>query len=128
MPSLAPWPDALDLAALTLFALSVLATTATGYALLVLDIRAYLRSLRRSLVRVVRYFPQWPAWAQVQTPPCLAAFGLRLPCTAADLLRAYRRQVKRLHPDRGGDKQRFLLLQSQFEQAQTFLDSWQDVR
>jgi curved DNA-binding protein CbpA len=33
------------------------------------------------------------------------------------VLRSYRKKVKRLHPDRGGDQRRFLLLQADFEQS-----------
>jgi len=47
----------------------------------------------------------------------LEALELRLPCTEEQVLAAYRRRVKALHPDRGGDLQQFLRLQKHFEQA-----------
>ena len=50
-------------------------------------------------------------------PPCLQALELDLPCTEEQVLAAYRRRVKELHPDRGGDLQQFLRLQKHFEQA-----------
>jgi hypothetical protein len=37
------------------------------------------------------------------------------------LLEAYRAKVKTLHPDRGGDQKRFLILQRQFEQASRYI-------
>jgi curved DNA-binding protein CbpA len=46
-----------------------------------------------------------------------SALGLTLPCTADDIRAAYRRKVKKLHPDRGGDRRQFLRLQAHFEQA-----------
>lgn len=114
---LAQWPDSIDLVALVGFFGGVGSVVAAGYVLMVLDFRRYLRSLRRALVKVVHYFPEWPQWARVHTPPCIAAFGLRLPCTEEQLRQAYRERVKRLHPDRGGDKRRFLRLQAAFEEA-----------
>jgi curved DNA-binding protein CbpA len=38
----------------------------------------------------------------------MLALGLTLPCTTDDVLAAYRRKVKLLHPDRGGDRREFL--------------------
>jgi len=90
---------------------------AAGYVCLALDIRAYLRSLRRALVKVTNYFPHLPAWARLETPRCIAVFDLPWPCTEEQLKRAYRKKVKLLHPDRGGDPQHFLLLQEHFDQA-----------
>jgi curved DNA-binding protein CbpA len=43
--------------------------------------------------------------------------GLRAPCTEEDVKRVYRCLAEQLHPDRGGDTRRFLLLQEQFEKA-----------
>ncbi len=93
-----------------------------GYACMALDIRAHLRRIRGMLVSL-SHFPaqELPAWVRRSTPRCLAVFGLEVPCSEADLLRAYRERVKRLHPDRGGDRQQFLLLQGYFEQAQRLL-------
>jgi hypothetical protein len=97
-------------------ALAAIVLCALGYAFMVIDFRAYLRSLRRHLMRV---YYRWdvPEWAVAQTPRCLAALGLRMPCTEDDVLRAYRQRVKELHPDRGGDRQRFLRIQTSFEQS-----------
>jgi hypothetical protein len=89
-----------------------------GYWLMVIDIRAYLLSLRRALVVVARAVtPGTPYWARRDEPQCLVALELRLPCTEQEVLAAYRKLVKDLHPDRGGDLQAFLKLQRYFEQA-----------
>ena len=104
-----PWPNAVDLAALGLFMTLAFALPALGYVFMFLDFRAYLRSLHRGLVCVTRRFQEVPAWARLHTPRCIAALGLQVPCTDEDLKRAYREQVKRLHPDRGGDNRKFLL-------------------
>ena len=115
------WPDGIDLAATLGFLGLVFGILAIGYGFMVADFRAYLRSLRRALVLVSRGLRDIPEWARVHTPPCITAFGLRLPCTAEDVKHAYRRRVKRLHPDRGGDARTFQLLQKQFEEALRFL-------
>ena len=94
-----------------------LGVPAVGYVILVLDVRAYLRSLRRYLVRLGSVYPDTPAWAAPAIPTCLAEFGLQLPCSEEELKAAYRERVKRSHPDRGGDRRRFLKLQQHFEQA-----------
>src|SRR5262245_39616237 len=115
------WPDVIDFWA-TFGLLGVaLAAVVAGYAFMVVDFRAYLRSLPRVLARVVRHFPQVPEWARYETPAAVAAFGLRMPCTEDDLKQAYRLRVKKLHPDRGGDKRKFLRLQTQFEEALKYL-------
>jgi len=111
------WPDMIDAAATAVFLAVVLAVPAAGYAMMVIDFRAYLRSLRRALMRVVSYSAELPEWARQQTPRCVAALGLQMPCTEAQIMSAYRREVKQLHPDRGGDRRRFLILQTHFEQA-----------
>lgn len=115
--SVAHWPTGLDALATTLFLALVTMTPAIGYLFMVQDFRSYLRSLRRALVRVRSYFPSAPDWARYETPGCLLALGLQLPCSEDELKQAYRRRVKALHPDRGGDQRRFLMLQSHFEQA-----------
>jgi hypothetical protein len=115
------WPDAFDAAVTLTFLGSVLGTVVLGYLFMVLDYRAYLRSLHRTLVKVVQYIPELPAWAHLETPRSIAALGLRMPCTELDLMRAYRAQVKNLHPDHGGDKRRFLMLQQNFEEALEYL-------
>ncbi len=92
-----------------------------AYALMVIDIRAYLRALRGALVRVTNHFPHLPTWARYETPGCLKSLGLRLPCTEEDVRRRYRELAEKLHPDRGGHRREFLRLQRQFELAMEFL-------
>ena len=115
------WPDSLDSLAVAMFLVAAVVAPALGYAFMVLDFRAYLRSLRRALVRVAYYVPELPQWTQHETPRCVAAFGLRLPCSEEELKRAYLCQVKELHPDRGGDRRRFMILQGHFEAAQVVI-------
>jgi hypothetical protein len=115
------WPDGVDLTATTLYLSLVVAAPLLGYALLAMDIRRYVRSLRRALVIVVNYFPELPGWAREPTPKCIAWFGLEMPCREEALLQAYRERVKQLHPDRGGDRRRFLKMQRNFEEALEYL-------
>jgi hypothetical protein len=114
------WPDAVDAAALSFWLLIAFGLPALGYVFMVIDIRGYLRSLRRALVVVTSVVTRRgaPYWAVRDRPPCLQTFDLDLPCTEEQVLAAYRRRVKELHPDRGGDLQQFLRLQKHFEQAQ----------
>ena len=111
------WPDGVDSALIVSYLILIIALPLMGYVFMALDIRRYLRSLRRALVKVTRVIPTTPAWALRQRPTCLQSLGLKLPCTEAEVLAAYREKAKTLHPDRGGDLQQFLHLQQQFEQA-----------
>lgn len=119
------WPDELDAAVTLTYLAVVVAVPAAGYAMMVLDIRAYLRSLRRFLVVARNYLTDLPEWVRKDTPRCLLALGLTLPCTSDDVLSAYRNKVKKLHPDRGGDRRAFLRLQQQFEEAIRFVETIQ---
>jgi hypothetical protein len=94
---------------------------ALGYVFMILDIRAYVRSLRRALVVITGYRVELPEWVRRDTPRCILALGLTMPCTSADVLAAYRRKVKTMHPDVGGDRREFLRLQTHFEQAMAFI-------
>jgi hypothetical protein len=112
------WPDAIDLAALGLFAVLAFGLPLVGYWLLVADIRRYLRSLRRALVVIAHAVtPGSPYWLLRDRPPCLQTLNLDLGCSEAEVMSAYRERVKELHPDRGGDLRQFLQLQRHFEQA-----------
>jgi hypothetical protein len=113
------WPNTLDAVVTIAFLAAVILVPATGYVFMALDLLAYVRALGRGLVVIGRgfAFAEMPEWARRETPRAIAALGLRIPCTEADLKRAYRRRVKRLHPDRGGDERLFLLLQANFEEA-----------
>jgi hypothetical protein len=115
------WPDWIDRAIIGTYCLGVLLLPLAGYWLMVLDIRAYLRALRGALVKVVFHFPNVPTWARYETPACLRALGLHLPCTAQDVKDAYLRLAERLHPDRGGDRRKFLQLTRNVEAAIQFL-------
>lgn len=119
---LSSWPNGLDLTVTLAFLAIALLVPAAGYVFMALDFRAYLRSLRRTLVVVGQWtLPGIPAWARRETPRAIAALGLRLPCTEEDLKRAYRARVKQLHPDHGGDQRRFMMLQANFEEALAIL-------
>ena len=115
------WPDALDLATTCLFLLGFLALTVSGHVFLVLDVRSWLRSFRRALTVVTEHLAHFPRWSRMQTPRCLAALGLKLPCNEEQLMRIYRKKVKQLHPDCGGDRKRFMRLQADFEEALEFI-------
>jgi hypothetical protein len=115
------WPDAFDGSVTFGYLALIVGLCVLGYACLVLDVRAYLRSLRRALVLVSHYRPELPEWVRRTTPRCILAFGLTMPCTADEVRAAYRRKVKELHPDLGGDRREFLRLQAHFEQAMAFL-------
>ena len=122
------WPDTTDRIAIGLLLAAVTLLPLIGYWLTVLDVRAYLRALRGVLVRITNPIYRVPDWVQSDTPSCLRAFGLELPCSEDDLKAAYRRRAKELHPDRGGDVQRFLQMQEQLEQANHFLKQWHSRR
>jgi hypothetical protein len=115
------WPDGIDGTVTAAYLALIFGAFAAGYICMALDIRAYLRSLRRALVVISNYRVDLPNWVRKDTPRCIQAFGLTLPCTTDDLLSAYRQHVKTLHPDRGGDHREFMRLQTHFEQAMALL-------
>jgi len=117
------WPDGIDWSVTLGYLALIFAVPLVGYVCMALDVRRYMRSLRRALVVVssYRYQIELPAWVRKNTPRCILALGLTLPCTEEEILAAYRRKVKQLHPDRGGDRRSFLRLQAHFEQAMAFV-------
>jgi hypothetical protein len=98
------WPDGLDGVVTVGYVFLILSVVAAGYACMVLDIRAYLRSLGRALVVITHYHVELPEWIRRDTPRCIQALGLTMPCTTDEVLEAYRERVKVLHPDRGGSR------------------------
>lgn len=110
-------PGGLDATLTVCYLAIVLGVPLFGYVLAAIDLRAYLRSLRRAMVLVARVVPATPSWVYRDRPPCLTALDLQPPCSESDVLKAYRERVKHLHPDRGGDLRKFLRLQQHFEQA-----------
>ena len=124
-----PWPDPIDVAALVAFMAIAIGLPIFGHVLMVIDVRRYLRSLRRALVVLTRSVtPSSPYWARRDRPPCLETLDLALPCTEEQVLAAYRRKVKELHPDKGGSLHKFLQLQRHFEQAMYLVRSQAKVR
>jgi hypothetical protein len=119
--SIKTWPDGIDATVTACYLALAFGLPLLGYVAIVLDIRAYLRSLRRALVVAAGYRLELPEWVRKDTPRCILALGLTLPCTADEILAAYRRKVKQLHPDRGGERSEFLRLQAHFEQAMAFI-------
>ncbi len=120
--------DPLDFAITALFLALIILVPLAGYVFMVLDIRAYLRSLRRGLVVAAQAVAGFPAWARQYTPRSIAALGLQMPCTEEDVKRAYREKVKQLHPDHGGDQRRFLVLQGHFEEALQIVSDQERMR
>ena len=51
---------------------------------------------------------------------CLTTLGLSLPCTRADVRRAYKRLAKAAHPDLGGSHQQFIKLKEAHDSALRF--------
>jgi hypothetical protein len=115
------WPDSIDWAIICLFAAIFVGLPILGHWLAILDLRAYLRAMRGMLVLATHIFPGMPHWARYQTPGCLLALGLKLPCTEDDVKRAYLELARTHHPDRGGDREKFALLQSHFHHSIDFL-------
>lgn len=106
-----------NLTAQILFICLFVGLPALGYWLTIVDIRAYLRALQGALIVLQKHVPGIPDWVRRESPGCLKALGLCWPCTETDVKEAYWRLAEKNHPDRGGDRQRFLLLQSHFEDA-----------
>jgi hypothetical protein len=121
--SLNSWPQGVDWAATIGYLALAFGLPLLGYVCMVLDFRAYLRSLRRAIAIVTSYRTELPEWMRKNTPRCILALGLTMPCTADEVLIAYRRKVKQLHPDRGGDRREFMRLQAHFEQAMAFVET-----
>lgn len=90
---------------------------ALGWLAMVVDYRAYLRSLKRALVLIQQYRLEVPLWALRDRPACLQELGLAPDCTREEVMAAYRRQVKHVHPDHGGDRRKFDLLQQRLHEA-----------
>jgi Na+-translocating ferredoxin:NAD+ oxidoreductase RnfA subunit len=111
------WPDGIDWVITAAYLASIIAVVVAGYVCMALDVRDYLRSLRRALVVISQYRMELPDWIRKDRPRCIQALGLTLPCTTDEVLSAYRMKVKCVHPDRGGDCREFLRLQEHFEQA-----------
>ena len=89
-----------------------------GYWFMYVDVVSYLRALSRALVVVSgasRY--KMPEWARRQDPIYFRELGLKPDCTEEQVKQAYRRLAEQLHPDRGGDPQRFLALRGHLENA-----------
>lgn len=115
--------DAIDMSAMAIFLSIALLLPAAGYWLAVIDFRAYLRSLKGMLVKVANRLQNdkgediLPQWVLRETPPCISALGLSWPCTERQIKEAYRKLAEKNHPDLGGNRQKFLNLQTHFEQA-----------
>src|ERR1700759_5361906 len=88
------WPDGIDSLVTVAYLALIVGIVVAGYACMVLDIRAYLRSLRRALVLISHSRMDLPDWIRKNKPRCIEALGLTLPCTTDEVLTAYRTKVK----------------------------------
>jgi hypothetical protein len=111
------WPDEFDFVVTVGYLLLLFGVIVLGFASMSLHFRDYLRSLRRALLVINQYRLELPEWVRSDRPRCIEALGLRFPCTSDEVLAAYRRKVKQMHPDLGGDTKKFLQLQEHFQQA-----------
>jgi hypothetical protein len=114
--------DWADWSGLVLFLLIAFGLPTLGYVLMILDIRAYLRSLRGALVVVAQFAGVRPAWARDVVPPALKALRLQPGCSAEEVRAAYRRLAEACHPDRGGSRRQFHKLRRQFEEALAYVE------
>ena len=115
--------DAVELSTIALYVGGIILLPLIGYWLTIVDIRAYMRAIKGVLVKVRSRFHDdegneiVPEWVLRDTPPCITALGLSWPCTEAQIKEAYRKLAEKNHPDLGGNRQKFLAIQSHFEQA-----------
>ena len=123
MLSTSTWPDSVDMTAMLIVGAFMFLAPLLGYVFFVMDLRKAWRRLKGAMVVVGHTVRDLPVWTRKESPRCLEVFGLVFPCTTEDLLKAYRDQVKTIHPDRGGNKTEFHLLQRHFEQALTLLQA-----
>jgi hypothetical protein len=112
--------DLADITGLVIFLAISVGLPLLGYWLMVIDIRAYLRSFKRALVLVTRLVTTQPSWAVRQPPACLQALGLDETCSVTQVRDAYRRLAETCHPDLGGDRAQFLKLRRHYEQALSY--------
>lgn len=115
-------PDLIDSFAMLAFLMLAIGMPLLGWFFMVVDYRAYLKSLRRAIAVVKSYYHARPSWIHQEEwigkrPECLESLELSMPCTHAEVLAAYRRKVKEVHPDRGGDRRQFDRLQKHLEEA-----------
>ena len=122
-------PDLIDWAAMLIYLVLAFGVPAIGYWLMIVDIRAYLRALRGVIAVVSKRLPHGaPAWVRRHTPGCFRALGVEATCTEEEVKRAYRRLAESMHPDRGGDRQQFHVLQRQFEEALDYVRETETMR
>ena len=115
--------DSIDAIAAAWVAVILLGVPLLGWVAMVVDYRTYLRSLRRALVAVRRYSLESPLWALRDRPQCLQELGLTPGCTRDEVMAAYRRRVKEVHPDYGGDRRRFDELQRRWREALALVEA-----
>jgi DnaJ domain len=63
------------------------------------------------------FYVQLPEPREREVPECLAFLGLKPPATTAQVKRAFRKRSRQLHPDAGGDAERFRVLYEHYEAA-----------
>jgi hypothetical protein len=56
-------------------------------------------------------------------PPCLNLLDLSWPCTVQEIKQAFRRKVKTVHPDNGGNSADFQVLHRAYKEALTLVSA-----
>ena len=118
----APVYDPIDAVGVAWFVTLFFGVPMLGWLAMVADYRAYLRGLRRALVAVRYYSLEAPLWALRDRPTCLQELRLEPDCSREEVMAAYRKRVKRVHPDYGGDRRQFELLQQRLQEALRLVD------
>lgn len=116
-------PNAVDVIAALWFGVLALGLPLAGWVMMGLDYRAYLRSLRRAIAVVKQYQLALPEWARRDRPPCLQELGLAPNCSRDEVLTAYRKRVKQVHPDLGGTERDFQRLQRHLTEALSIVEA-----
>ena len=70
-----PWPTGSIRPSIAWYVAIAFGVPILGYVFMVLDYRAYLRSLRRAIMVVTSYRTELPEWMRKNTPRCISRWA-----------------------------------------------------